>query len=87
MSHLGLGKSKRHHREADAPTMSDCLVRSLVRWLNWAIFFENKQGATVTVNGERYRAMLNEFLFPKIEEDGMTTFGFNKTRPLATQPT
>ena len=32
-------------------------------------FFENEQGAAVTVNDERYRAMLNEFLFPKIEED------------------
>jgi len=29
-------------------------------------FFENDQGAAVTVNGERYRAMLNEFLLPKI---------------------
>ena len=34
-------------------------------------FFENDQGAAVTVNDERYRAMLNEFSFPKIEEDDM----------------
>ena len=34
-------------------------------------FFKNEQGAAVTVNGERYRAMLNEFLFPKIEENDM----------------
>ena len=33
--------------------------------------FENKQEAAVTVNGERYRAILNEFLFPKIDEDDM----------------
>ena len=31
-------KSKRHHREADAPTTSDCLVRILVRSHHWAIF-------------------------------------------------
>ena len=31
-------------------------------------FSENEQGAAVTFNGERYRAMLNEYLFPKIEE-------------------
>ena len=31
-------------------------------------FFENQQGHAVTVNGDRYRAMLNEFLFTKIEE-------------------
>ena len=33
-------------------------------------FFENEQGEAVTVNGDRYRAMLNEFLFIKIEKDG-----------------
>ena len=32
-------------------------------------FFENEQGEAVTVNDERYRAMLNEFLFTKIEEE------------------
>ena len=29
-------------------------------------FFENEQGEAVTVNGDRYRAMFNEFLFTKI---------------------
>ena len=32
-------------------------------------FFENEQGEAVTVNGDRYRAMLNEFLFTKIEKE------------------
>ena len=32
-------------------------------------FFENEQGEVVTVNGDCYRAMLNEFLFTKIEEE------------------
>ena len=32
-------------------------------------FFENEQGEAVTVNGDRYRSMLNEFLFTKIEEE------------------
>ena len=32
-------------------------------------FFENEQGEAVTVNCDRYRAMLNEFLFTKIEEE------------------
>ena len=31
-------------------------------------FFENEPGEAATVNGDRYRAMLNEFLFTKIEE-------------------
>ena len=39
-----------------------------------AFFFENEQGAAVTVNGECYRAMINEFLFIKIEEDEKLTF-------------
>ena len=30
-------------------------------------FFENEPEETVSVNGDRYRAMLNEFLFTKIE--------------------
>ena len=41
-------------------------------------FFENEQGATVTVNGDRYRAMLDEFLFPKIEEDDMDEIWFQQ---------
>ena len=45
------------------------MVRILVQMHNWAIFFENEQEEAVTVNGDRYRAMLNEFLFTKIEED------------------
>ena len=32
-------------------------------------FFENEQGEAVTVSSERFRAVLNEFLFTKIEED------------------
>ena len=31
--------------------------------------FENEQGEAVTVNGDPYRAMLNEVLFTKIEEE------------------
>ena len=32
-------------------------------------FLENAQWETATVNGDRYRAMLNEFLFTKMKED------------------
>ena len=34
-----------------------------------SFFFENEQGKSVTVNGNRYRIMLNEFLFTKIKND------------------
>ena len=36
------------------------------RGINGPSFFENEQGVAVTVNGDRYRPMLNEFLFTKI---------------------
>ena len=32
-------------------------------------FFENRQREAVTVNGDRYRAMLNKFLFTRIEAE------------------
>ena len=35
----------------------------------WTFCFENEQDVAVTVNGDRYRGMLNEFLFTKIEEE------------------
>ena len=43
--------------------------------MNKPFFFESEQGEAVTVNGDRYRAMLNEFLFIKIEEEDIGTFG------------
>ena len=33
---------------------------------------------TVTVNGARYRAMLKEFLFPKIEEEDIDNIWFQQ---------
>ena len=33
-----------------------------------AEIFENEQGEDVTVNADRYLAMLNEYLFTKIED-------------------
>ena len=41
-----------------------------------SIFFENEQGEAVTVNGDRYRAMLNEFLFIKIKEEDIGNICF-----------
>ena len=41
-------------------------------------FFENDQGEAVTVNGNRYRAMLNEFLFTKIEEKDFDNIWFER---------
>ena len=43
-------------------------------------FIENEQGEDVTVNGDRYRAMLNEFLFTKIEEENIGNIWFQQDR-------
>ena len=31
-------------------------------------FFENEAGAAVSLNGSHYRTMINEFLWPKLED-------------------
>ena len=41
-------------------------------------FFENEQGQTIAANGDRYRAMLNEFLFTKIEEEDIGNIWFEQ---------
>ena len=41
-------------------------------------FFGNEQGEAVTVNGDRYRAMLNEVLFTKIEEEDIGNIRFQQ---------
>ena len=41
-------------------------------------FSENDQGEAVTVNGDRYRAMLNEFLFTKIKEEDIGNIWFQQ---------
>ena len=42
------------------------------------VFFENEQVKAVTVNGDRYRAMLNEYLFTKIEEEDIGNIRFQQ---------
>ena len=41
-------------------------------------FFENEQGKAVTVNGDRYRNMLHEFLFTKIKEQDIRNIWFKQ---------
>ena len=38
-------------------------------------FFENEQGEADTINGDRYRAMLNEFCSQKLKRMILATFG------------
>ena len=46
--------------------------------LNKPFFFENEQEEAIMVNGDRYRAMLNEFLFTKIEEEDIGNTWFQQ---------
>ena len=41
-------------------------------------FFKNEQGESVTVNNDRYRAMLIEFLFTKNEEENVCNIWFQQ---------
>ena len=41
-------------------------------------FFENEQGEAIALNGDRYRAMLNEFLFIRIEEGDIGNIWFQQ---------
>ena len=41
-------------------------------------FFENEQAEAVKVKGNRYRAMLNEFLFTKMEEENIGNIWFQQ---------
>ena len=41
-------------------------------------FFENEKGEAVAVNGDRYRALLNQFLITKIKEDDIGNIWFQQ---------
>ena len=41
-------------------------------------FFENEQGEAATANGDHYRAMMNEILFTKIEEEDIGNIWFQQ---------
>ena len=44
------------------------MVRFLGRRVHWALFFLNEAAAAVSVNGLRYRTMINEFLWPELKD-------------------
>ena len=41
-------------------------------------FFENEEGTAVTINDERYRAMLSKFFFKQIEEEDLDNIWFQQ---------
>ena len=48
------------------------------RGITGPFFLENEQEEAITVNGDRYRAILNEFLFTKIEEEDIGNIWFQQ---------
>ena len=79
MSHLGHRKPARIHWKANAFKTSHCLVRILVQRHNWAIFLRiwTRRSRYRQCN-DRYRALLNEFLFTKIKEDDIGNIWFQQ---------
>ena len=65
--------------KATHPKWVNVLVRILIQRHNWNIFLrKSARRDPYTANGDRYRIMLKEFLFTKIEERRiLATFGFN----------
>ena len=53
-------------------------MRILSRGIIGQFFFENEQENAATVNGDRYGAMFNEFLFTKIEEKDIGKIWFQQ---------
>ena len=67
------------HAYIENPTYTKCVTVWCGFQSNGIIepfFFENEQGEAVIVNNDRYRAMLNEFLFKKIEEEDIGNIWF-----------
>ena len=61
------------------------LMRIFVQRHNWAIFLR-KWGEVVTVNGDCYWPMLNEFLLTKIEEEDIGNIWFQQDGATHYQP-
>ena len=77
--HLG------HRKPAEAYIEKPTLPKRVTVWCGFwfrgiiePFFFENKQGKSVTGNSDRYRTMLNEFLFTKIEEEDIGNIWFQQ---------
>jgi len=56
-------------------TSSKCIPRKSLFGADFALaeiinpyFFQNEAGVAITVNGERYRSMISNFLWPKMDD-------------------
>ena len=77
-------KTRTHTLKSHSPRIQALPKRVTVCYRFWSrgiigpFVFENEQGEAVTVNGNHYRAMLNEFLFTKIKEEDIAKILFQQ---------
>ena len=86
---LCIWSTENPHAYIEKPTHSKRVTvwcRFWSRGIIGPFFFENEQREDVTVNGDRYRAMLNAFCSQKLKRRLLATFGFNTTALRATKP-
>ena len=68
-----LSNLRRYQTTQDTPAPnvsreSHCLVRILI-WRNHrSVFLQNQASVAITVNGKRYRSMISNFLWPKMDD-------------------
>ena len=53
-------------------------MRFSCRRCDWAVFFVHENDRHVTVNGERYRAMLEDYLWPELDELNINDMWFQQ---------
>ncbi|GFW14032.1 DUF4817 domain-containing protein [Trichonephila clavipes] len=47
-------------------------------WNHWPYFFKNDEGHNVTVNGDRYRAMITNFFIPELNNHDVQKLWFQQ---------
>ncbi|GFW28939.1 putative transposable element [Trichonephila clavipes] len=47
-------------------------------WKHWSVFFKNDEGHNVTVNGDRYRAMITNFFIPELNNHDVQELWFQQ---------
>ncbi|GFX79906.1 putative transposable element [Trichonephila clavipes] len=57
---------------------TDCLVRIMGWWNHWSYFFKNDEGHNVTVNGDRYRALITNFFIPELSNHDVQELWFQQ---------
>ena len=76
---IGTQKTRMHTLKSQCTQIESPLSADFGPEHNWALYlFQNEQEVAVTVNGDRYRAMWNESLFIKIEDEDIRNIWFQQ---------